>query len=258
MALSILSAIYISHFIPTPDMSWKVAFTVALLTALVAAVVTVIAATLVAEANGISDREGSRSMEILFLLMPVGFVVGFVFGLVGTRLVHAVEWAQFWKATGLSVGMALVALLAIAGYFTAKAPITPPEGGSPLALQVEFHIPTELMDAHPEAYDPLLISLYAGPRDNFPSEIDTALTRTENGMLIVTALAGLNSDSYVRTFSLTIDTSTWLTLDQLPIASAPSEKDSSWSALLPMRDARTAEPFSPEVRARVRVVKRDR
>ena len=51
---------------------------------------------------------------------------------------------------------------------------------------------------------------------------------------------------------------TWLALGHLPIAAKPSEKDSAWSTLLPMRDATIAEAKYSDVLARVRVVKRDR
>ena len=171
---------------------------------------------------------------------------------------HATEWANFWKATGASLGIAMGALIAIAGYFMIQAPIVPVEGGSPLVLEVEVYIPVERVPAHPDEFDPMTMSLYAGPRDNQFANIDTALNRTENGKLIVTGIAGLNSTSYSRTISFNIDEKTWLALDNLPIAAKPSAKDSVWSALLPMRDAQIAEPHFTDVQARVRVVKRDR
>ena len=239
-------------------MAWKIALVVALLTALVTAIITIPVATYVAQANGVSDRDGGRSMSIFFYLAPAAFVAGLLLGLLGTYFVGAVEWAQFWKATGASVGMALVMIFAIAGYFMLDSPITPVAGGSPLVLQVEVYIPLERVPTHPSELDPMRMSLYAGPRDNQFATIDTALNRTEDGKLIVTGFAGLNSTSYARTISFNIDANTWLALDHLPIADKPSEQDSVWSALRPMRDAKLAGSDFSDVKARMRVVKRDR
>ena len=79
----------------------------------------------------------------------------------------------------------------------------------------------------------------------------------ENGKLNLAGF-GLNSTSASRILSFNIDESTWLALYDLPIAATPSGKDSVWSALMPMRDARIAEPHYTDVLARVRVVKRER
>lgn len=239
-------------------MAWKIALVVALVTAFVTAIVAIPVSTYVAQANGISDQDGGRTMSIFFFLAPAAFVAGLLLGLLGTYLIHATEWAQFWKATGASVGMAMVGIFAIAGFFMLQAPIRPVEGGSPLALEVEVHIPLERVPTHRDAFDPMTMSLYAGPRDNQFATIDTALNRTENGKLIVTGLAGLNSTSYARTVSFNIDQNTWLALDNLPISAKPSEKDSVWSALMPMRHATGAETDHSDVQARVRVVRRDR
>ncbi len=241
-------------------MVWKIAIVVALLTAVVTAIVTIPVATYVSAANGISDQDGGRSMGIFFILAPLALIAGLLFGLLGTYLVHAVEWSQFWKATGVSLGMTMGVLLAISGYFMLQASITPVEGGSPLVLEVEVHIPLERVPAHRDQFDPMRMSLYAGPRDNQFASIDTALNRTEKGKLIVTGLAGLNSTYSSRTVSFYIDAKTWVALDNLPIAAKPSEKDSVWSALMPMRHADAAGPeyqYS-DVQARVRVVKRER
>ncbi|HQV52873.1 MAG: hypothetical protein IPI00_15545 [Flavobacteriales bacterium] len=239
-------------------MSWKIAIVVALLTAFITAITSIIVTNYVADKCGVSDQDGGRSMGIFFFLGPGAFVMGLLFGLLVSYLMHAVEWAHFWKAVGASVGIALGAIVIIAGYFLLDAPIRHVEGGSPLVLEVEIHIPLERIPEHREELDPMRISLYAGPRDNSFGDIDTALNRTENGKLIVTGKLGLNSTSHTRTVSFHVDQNTWLALDHLPITAKPSEKDSAWSTLLPMRDATIAEAHYSDVQARVRVVKRVR
>ncbi|MGV9013945.1 MAG: hypothetical protein ACOH13_15245 [Flavobacteriales bacterium] len=239
-------------------MVWKIAIAVALLTAFIVAIMAIPVAMYVAQANGARDQDGGLSMATFFFLAPAVFVATFLVGLWGTYLVHATEWAHFWKATGASLGIAMGVLILIAGYFMLQAPIRPVEGGSPLVLEVEVHIPLARVPVHPSESDPMRISLYAGPRDNQFGSIDTALNRTENDNLIVTGIAGLNSTSSSRSISFYMDEKTWLALDNLPISAKPSEKDSVWSALMPMRDATIAEPQYTDVLARVRVVKRER
>lgn len=58
--------------------------------------------------------------------------------------------------------------------------------------------------------------------------------------------------------SFNIDQKTWLALDNLPIAAKPSAGDSAWSALMSMRDGTGAGADYSDVKARVRVVERDR
>lgn len=127
-----------------------------------------------------------------------------------------------------------------------------------MVLEVEVYVPLARVPAHRNELDPMLMSLYAGPRDNAFGTIDTTLDRIEDGKLIVTGFNDLNSSSHSRVVSFSIDEHTWLALDNLPISAMPSEKDSVWSALMPMRDATIAEPKYSDVLARVRVVKRER
>ena len=96
-------------------MSWKIALVVALLPALITASPTVFVADKVTGLHGVSDFEGKRGYAIVFLFIPAGFIGGFLLGLLGTKLVSAVEWMQFWKALGLSLLLGQVALFGIAG-----------------------------------------------------------------------------------------------------------------------------------------------
>lgn len=97
-------------------MSWRIAFTVALLAAIITAVVTIPVADKVTRLHGVSDCEGGRGMAIVFVLIPAGFIGGFLFGLLGTRIAHATECAYFWKAVGPSILLGQLALFGIAAF----------------------------------------------------------------------------------------------------------------------------------------------
>lgn len=239
-------------------MSWKIAILVALLTGLITAVVTFPVAEYVSRANGVSDREGARSMGIFFFLVPAGFIGGFLLGLLGTKLVHAMEWAHFWKATGVSVLIAQVVLFGIAGLNLMGIPHPPLLDGQQLLLQVEVHVPMERMGSRAKKPDQMLMSLYAGPKDNQYATIDTSLNREENGNLLVTGFVDLNSSSSFRMLAFSIEGVLSLALDPLPIAAKPTTKDLEWTNLMPMREAELSgtDYTYTDVVVRMRVIKR--
>lgn len=238
-------------------MSWKIALLVALLTAIITAVVTVPVADRMTRFHGVSDFEGGRGMLIAFVLIPAGFIGGGLLGLLGTRLVHATEWVQLWKALGLSVLLGKVALFGIAGMSMLSVPRPPRMDGHRLALEVEVHVPMARITERSHEPDRIRLSLDAGPKDNAYATIDTSLFREEQGNLIVTALADLNSRSNVRVISFHLDEETWLAYDLNHLAAVPTPVDQQWSAMEPMRDAKDARSAAAmsDVLLRYRVVK---
>ncbi len=220
-------------------MSWKIALLVALLSGIITAVVTIPVADKVTELSGVSNFEGKRGYAIAFIFIPAGFIGGFLLGLLGTRLVHATEWAHFWKAAGLSIVLGQAALFSIAGLSRLSVPRPPKVDGQALVLEVEVHVPLARITARSKEPDQIRLSLYAGPNDNAYATIDRSLFREENGMLVVPARAGLNSRSSTRVLSFHIEEHTWLAFD-LPLAATPGEADRTWTALMPLREARSA------------------
>lgn len=236
-------------------MSWKIAITVALLTGIITAIITAPVADRATKAHGVSDFEGGRGMMIAFLLIPAGFVGGALIGLLGTKLVHAVEWTQFWKAISLSIGLSMVALFGIVGLSLLTIIRPPLLDGRTLQLQVEVYVPARLVTAQAREKDNIRMSLYAGPKDNQYAAIDTAAFREENDRLIIIANAGLNSYSNTRTLSFMIEDDTWLAAD-IGLPAAPRHADLEWTALMPMREARTsgAQAVITDTMYRYRVV----
>jgi MFS family permease len=237
-------------------MSWKIALLVALLSGLVTAIVTAPVASKVTDMQGVSDFEGNRGYLVAFLLIPAGFIGGFLLGLVGTKLVGAVQWAQFWKAAGLSIALGQVALFGIAGLSVLSIPRPPKHNGHLLALEVEVSVPLARMTPHAQEPDQIRLSLYAGPKDNAYATVDRSRFREEGGYLVVPAVAELNSHSAMRTLSFHIEEHTWLAFD-LPLPPTP-DVTATWSAPAPLRHAHTTDMKTEltDVLIRYRVVER--
>ncbi len=237
-------------------MSWKIALVVALLTAVITAVVTAPVADRLTKLHGVSDFEGARGMLIAFVLLPAGFIGGALLGLLGTKLVHATEWPQLWKALGLSVVLGQVVLFGIAGLSMLSIPRPPRIDGQRLALEVELHVPMQRITERSREPDQIRLSLYAGPKDNAYATIDRSRFQESQDTLIVMALADLNSRSMQHVISFHIEEHTWLAFDLNRLPQAPTERDREWSALEPLRDARNAraDAAKSDVLLRYRVV----
>lgn len=238
-------------------MSWKIALLVALLNGVITAVVTAPVADRITKLHKVSDREGGRGMAVIFFFVPAGLIGGFLLGLLGTYLVHAVEWAQFWTATGVSLLLGQGALFAIAGVSMLSLPNPPKLDGQPLALEVEVFVP--LARVPNGRLDPryLTMSLYAGSEDNQYAEIDSAHIRSEKGYLVVPSSVRLNSRAVFRMFSFNAENTLSVTLDPLALFPSPTEKDLQWTDPTPMRLSKVTgtEYTYTDVLLRFRVVK---
>lgn len=237
-------------------MSWKIALLVAFITALVTAALTAPVADFVTRKLKVSDFEGARGMAIAFVFIPAAFIGGALFGLLGTKLAHAVEWSQFWKAAGISLGLSLCALTAIAGLFLLGVQRPLLMDGQVLELEAEIMVPKHL---HPK--DSLSdrnprVSLYAGPKDNQYVPID--LTRLQTGMdtMIIPLRTGLRTASMTRMLTIIVDDTASYTLD-MPLKPVPHKEDLDWTAPMPMRYSNiTGNGYTfTEVMVRYRVAK---
>ena len=241
-------------------MSWKIALTVTLLNAIVIGGLTIPVADHVTKALKVSDREGGRDMLVVFILIPAGIIGGAVLGLVGTKWVGAVEWAQFWKAFGASALLGGVALFGIAGASLLTVIKPPLIDGRELALQLEFFVPAAMAPAGDPKHAGLQVSLYAGDKDNQYSEIDTAGIRTENGYLVVPARAELNSVSHIHMISFGTEDAGISQALELPLSPKPTKHDLKWTERMPMRRAelKNTEYVYTDLLVRYRVVLKEK
>ena len=217
-------------------MSWKIALVVALLSGIVTAVVTTPVADKLTELHGMSDFEGKRGYALVFLFIPAGFIGGFLMGLLGTKLVGAMAWHQFWQAAGLSVLLGQVALWGIGGLSLLTIQRPPTFNGRPLALAMEILIPVDQLTATTRDPGAIRMSLYASDKDNQVVTVDPERFREENGLLVVPASALLFSRSTRRIVSVHLNDG-WLAYDfDLPAVPTPTD---AWSEPAAMRDAKT-------------------
>jgi hypothetical protein len=238
-------------------MSWKIALLVALLNALIAAIVSAPVSDWIMDEQGVSSFEGARGMAVVFLFIPAGFIGGFLLGLLGTKLVNATQWGEFWKAFGMSVLLAQGAIFAIAGLNLLGIPRPPLLDGQQLALEVEIYVPLARITPNARQPDQIRVSLFASSEDNSYADVDQQLFREEQGMLIVPATAQLNSKASNRLLSFLIEQHTALTVDLDSLPAMPTAKDLEWSSLLPMRESKltgTKYTFT-DVQMRYRVMK---
>ena len=243
---------------PLP-MSWKIAIAVALLTGLITALVTIPVADKMTRLLGVPDREGGRGMLVVFILIPAGFIGGLLLGLLGAKLMHVVEWSQFWKTTGVSLLMSHAALFGIAGLASLSIVHPPLLDGHALALEIEVTVPVRLMPDGKITPKLLQMSLYAGDKDNQYAEVDTAHVVQKDGIALVRAEARLNSKADFRMLSFHNEGVEGFALDPLPLPRTPTEKDLQWTEPMPMREAKvTGTKYTyTEVMLRYRVVKKE-
>lgn len=238
-------------------MNWKIALLVAVVTGVITALVAAPVSSHVAGKVGVSDFEGKRGFAVAFIFIPAGFIGGALLGLLGTKLMHATVWPDLWKALGLSVALGQAALFGIAGSFLLGIPRPPRIDGKELMLEVEVHVP--LARITPRAREPqqIRMSLYAGREDNSYLNIEPARYREENGQLIVTADGPLNSTAPYRILSFHIEEHTALAFDLNGLPASPTAKDLEWSALAPLREAKSVDGkfANTDVLLRYRVVK---
>ena len=240
-------------------MSWKIAIAVALLAAVITALVTAPVADKVTRMMGVPDREGGRGMLVVFILIPAGFIGGLLLGLLATKLMHAVEWSQFWKTTGVALLMSHTALFSIAGLALLSIVHPPMLDGHALALEIEVAVPVRLMPGGRIDPATLKMSLYAGDKDNQYAEIDTAHIVQQEGIALLRAEARLSSKADFRMvyFHTGNEGTDGFALDPLPLPRAPTEKDLQWTERMPMREAKVTDGkyTYTEVMLRYRVVK---
>ncbi len=237
-------------------MSWKIAIVVAIITALITAVLTAPVSDHVTRKLKVSDFEGGRGMAIAFIFIPAGFIGGLLLGLLGTKLTHAVEWGQFWKAAGVSLAMSLGSLGAIAGLFLLSIQKPPTLGGHYMDLEAEIQLPKHLQPKDSLSDRNPRVSLYAGKKDNRYVELDLKRLRPGSDIMVIPLRTRLNTVSPMRMLSLVIDDSTSYTLD-MPLQPAPGNDDLEWTKLMPMRKSTiTGTGYTyTEVMVRYRVVK---
>lgn len=238
-------------------MSWTVALASAVLNALITVVLAVAAGFFLMNVLNVHDRDGGVSMGIIFFVGPVALALGFLFGLAGAWWVGASGWPDLWKALGMGALIPNGITLMVVVVQLLGRPVTPTLDGVALDLEAEVVIPADMIAGEILRDPGSRASLYAGDRDNQYITVDTAGIRREGEEWVVPLRGGLNTVASFRMISFSPRGRASLVLD-LRLAARPSEADTAWTELFPLRQGILPDgshDLTP-ARARYRVVRR--
>lgn len=209
-------------------MPWLLAILIGALCGVVGAVLTMMAGDSIIRLFRISTFEGAAGYLVVFILVPLGFLVGLLTGIVILRVNAPVGAIPILLNTGLAT-LATSGLLT-AGYGTAyllqDRPRPPTVDGKPLTLQFELRyrpVPGE------NPRDELIrASLYATSKDNSYLEVDPEHLEERDGWLVVRFDSGIHSRSATRILSVGREAEGQQVFE-LPLAPVPARSDSAWS-----------------------------
>jgi hypothetical protein len=183
-----------------------------------------LAGDLIVRAFRVSTFEGAAGYLVVFVLVPLGFVVGFATGLVVMRTRPRPGLRSALSRLGLA--LAITAGLLGAGYGVAYSTRDRPPRieGRPLSLQLELrHRMLSAMD-RPEA---VRASLFATRSDNAFIDLVTDDREDQDGWAVLSGVAALRSKSAGRMLSVTHGDGGYEVFE-LPLAPAPGLEDTAW------------------------------
>ena len=215
-------------------MSWLIAILIGVLCGVAGAALTMAASDSIIRLFRISTFEGAAGYLVVFVLVPLGFIVGLIAGIVIMRVNAPVGTPAILLNTGLAV-LVTTGLLT-AGYGTAYIVRARKEHVPQLPTAMALHMEIRyrpLADRVPR--DELIrASLFASDKDNAFVEIDPTRSEERDGWVVFTCEAPLRSKSATRIFSLSREGEAYQVF-QLPLAAVPSQSDSAWSDWMPAR-----------------------
>lgn len=237
-------------------MSWLLALVVGVVCGVAGAALSLYAGELIVRAYKISSFEGGSGYFVVFLLMPLGFIVGLVTGVVMMR----VSGAHGLGAVALQQGLAVLVTAGVltigyaAAYFMAPRDLT--VNGQSLTLELELRFrPTA--GEEPSAEN-LTVSLHAAGKDNRFAEVASDHAALRDGWFVTPVEAGLFSLSATRLLSVTREGKGVQVFD-LPLRAKPTTADTTWTDWMRSRPPLGAseklapdDPAACEIRYRVR------
>jgi len=212
-----------------------VAILIGLLCGVAGAALTMAASDSIIRLFKISTFEGAAGYLVVFVLVPLGFFVGLIAGIVVMRVNAPSGAPAILMNTGLAI--LVTAGLLTAGYGTAyllrEGGGRPPQlSGKPMTLQLEIRY-RPLPDRDPRE-ELIRASLFASEKDNAYVELDPARLEERDGWVVLPCEAPLRTKSAMRIFSLSREGEGYQVFP-LPLAAVPSLSDSAWSDWMPSR-----------------------
>jgi len=203
---------------------------IALLTAIASAVLAVVASLYLTELYHVSNFEGGRGMLIFFALAPLGFMVGFIIGLIVALCSRETRFGGFAKAQVFALGIAIGLAVVVSGILYLAADHPPKLDGKSLALEFELKIPPALKLPAEPSVQTLHASLYANNRDNRYALLDYDKIASRDGYVFVPGKASLLSQTFNRDLFVSIEGEGGASqFIKLRLRAKPRKEDEAWS-----------------------------
>jgi MFS family permease len=228
----------------------------AFLTAIAGAVLSVVASVYLTELYRVSDFEGGRGMLIFFALAPLGFIVGFIIGLVVALRSRGSGFSGFAKAQGIVFGVVIGLAAVVSGILYLAADHPPKLDGKSLALEFERKIPSALKVPAQPSEQTLHASLYANNRDNRYAELDYDKIVSRDGYVFIPGKASLLSQTFNRDLFVSIEGEGGAgQFVKLKLRAKPRKEDEAWSdwTMATERTDLTSVPEAERIAVRYRV-----
>ena len=218
-------------------MSWLVSLFVGLLTAALGAFVSGTVAVLIVDWYHFSSFEGASSYFVVFIGL-VGFVAGFLIGVVTSRIVAARPRAGFLRATGTAFGIVIVLGVATAGVARLRADVPPEIDGQQLFLRVELRWPDGGAPSTELQNEPGVVTLGATSgsvlRVSEDGPLFTGQARVVDGRWVMPGAVLVFTGRGRRLLLFGIG-ETRLAGFELPLPGRPGDRQRTWSEWLPVR-----------------------
>lgn len=200
-------------------------FVIALLCAFLGVFASILASSYLTELYHVSNFEGGRGMLVFFCFGPLGFVGGFVIGLV---VALAKRTASYLAAQGMAFGavVGIACLVSAVAWMLADHP--PTIDGKRLALEFELRVPPVLKIA--DNPDSVRASLYVDNQDNRLAAMEPDRTTREGGYTIIRGRVSLLSQSFNRELLASVGNEGGASqFIKLKLSAKPKKEDEKWS-----------------------------
>ncbi|MBL9168530.1 MAG: GlsB/YeaQ/YmgE family stress response membrane protein [Verrucomicrobiales bacterium] len=194
----------------------------------------------------VSSREGGSGFFVMFLGVAGG-VLGFILGLVASRLVVGYSGPGLGKELAAALGVVVV-IAGLAAVFCRLLADVPPEiDGQELTLEVEFRFPNTFHGTNPPTAQGEWLYTFASLsghtcRKRDYGNVHTNSARFEGGQWIVPTTVGLFTERGKRSVSLAPKDAQEAFGFLLPLPRRPGREFLAWSAWIP-RQQMNGEPW---------------
>lgn len=226
----------------TAPRRWPVALLVALLTGIGGAALALPIADWATELLDVSNFEGSRSVGVVCIWMPLAFIVGLIVGFGASLSMKGRGFGGFAKRQAVSWLIMAVLISAGAGLAYLDADHAPSIDGRTLALAIELRVPTNgrtAMELQKNGFCAYLFT-EASHRQN-TGEIQWSDSTQTQEFITLPMWAPVNSRNVPRIITTNMEGEAEQRFD-VKLPQSPTTVDAAWTEWLPMKSGDGTEP----------------